>query len=148
MSTFVLGKVKGIMANALLNFAKKEGVQPENMQIVITADESGNPVYWLYKNFKSVKIKDQDGSETQKRLDFLEILNKNIDILGYESLSEPFMADTLQRMANECGSDIKNIRVMILTKDNEKAEPSLVLYNKDECVRQMFFETDIFQMTE
>ena len=97
------GIVKKIMVGGIEKYAKLHNVQPEMVQIKVVNNENGTVFYKICNNFKEVE------SAT-----FLQIMNKKMDLFGYESMSNPFMKKALVSYADETNDDVKNVSCFIL----------------------------------
>ena len=101
------GIVKKIMVGGIDKYAKLHNVQPEMVQIKVVNNENGTVFYKICNNFKEVE------SAT-----FLQIMNKKMDLFGYESMSNPFMKKALVSYADETNDDVKNVSCFILKRND------------------------------
>ena len=145
--SFVINQTETVMQKALLRFAKEFAIEPSQVQIVIFCkDDSMIPCYRLYVDYKpvSLSIPDIENSEVT----FLQILGVEMDWINREEMVAPFLSDALKRFSAELKCSATDVAVMVLTKDNEKAKPLLLLKKGVEDVRQLQLETDVFMMPE
>ena len=97
--------VKKIMLNGIRNFEKKYNVP--QVQIKVTNDVDGFVFYDICINFKSVE-----------RVTFLQIMDKKMDLLGYQALANPFMKKSLELYAKEHNEDLSNVCAFIIEVNN------------------------------
>ena len=108
--------IKGIMTTGINKYAKSMCVAPERVQIKVTDNENGNVFYEICDNFKAIE-----------KVTFLNIMDKKMDLFGYESMSSPFMKKSLISFSNENDADIKDVSVFIFKHQNTIA---LAFYDK------------------
>jgi hypothetical protein len=110
------GIVKKIMMTGLTKYAKKYEVSTEQVQIKVTDNPMGTVFYDICVGF-----------ETKERVTFLNIMDKKLDLLQYEAISNPFMKSSLNKYATETEDDVENVCSFIL-KHNDNI--GLSFYNK------------------
>lgn len=108
--------VKKIMLTGINKYAKSMCVSPEQVQIKVTNNEEGTVFYEICNSFKVVE-----------KITFLNIMDKKMDLFGYESMSSPFMKKSLLTFSKDNDIDIKDVSVFILKYGENIA---LAFYNK------------------
>jgi hypothetical protein len=108
--------VKKIMFTGINKYAKSMLVASEQVQIKVTNDEHGTVFYEICNNFKVVE-----------KVSFLNIMDKKMDLFGYESMSSPFMKKSLLACAKDNDADINDVSVFILKHGDNIG---LAFYNK------------------
>ena len=99
----VNGIVKRIMLTGITKYAKKYSESAENVQIKVTINEEGLVVYTMCNDFNEVEI-----------VGFIEIMDKKIDIFGYEQLATPFLGRCLIEFANEIQVSPLEVSIFIM----------------------------------
>ena len=99
----VHGIVKKIMLTGINKYAKKYSESAENVQIKVTINEEGFVVYTMCKNFNNIE-----------NVGFIEIMDKKIDIFGYEQLATPFLGKCLVDFSTEIDVSPLNVSIFII----------------------------------
>lgn len=108
--------VKKIMLTGINKYAKSMCVSPEQVQIKVTNNENGSVFYEICNNFKAVE-----------KVTFLNIMDKKMDLFGYESMSSPFMKKSLITFSKENNTEVNDASTFIFKhKDNV----ALAFYDK------------------
>lgn len=97
------GIVKKIMLTGLTKYAKIYDVQVDRIQIKVTDNSEKYVNYEICKDFKAVE-----------KVRFLQIMDKKMDLLGYESMASPFLKKSLIDFSKESEDEIENISCFIL----------------------------------
>ena len=116
-----------IMVNAINRFAKDNGVNSVNVQLMIKAsDEDCSPRYQLLIN-----------NRYQQDLTFNEILNVKLDFLGREIIARPFIASSLRRLRREHPCDYQDVNILIYKAKEEHTNPSLYFFEGTKAVKKI-----------
>ncbi len=141
------------LRKALARFADEiEGVkQTKAVQIVITTEvsETCEPVYRVLKNHNPLLQEDDAGGHTPNWT-FKQIMNKNLDLFGYEDRAREYLIAALAKLAEVNNIDPTRIEIRVITGDNSNyPRPVPWLYIDKKPVQapkgQLTFSKDIFQ---
>ncbi len=108
------------VSNAISRYAKEEGVENGQIQIVFTLKE-GEVCYEVVKNFDT----------SVKKVTFLELLNVRFDFLFKGQFVPPYIQKTIQYYAETLGFNENNISI-INCFTNGKV--SVLLYHKRDFI--------------
>ena len=108
--------VKKIMLTGINKYAKSMCVPVEQVQIKVTNNENGSVFYEICKNFKAVE-----------KITFLNIMDKKMDLFGYEAMSSPFMKKSLIKFAEENNANVEDASTFIF---EYKGNIALAFYDK------------------
>ena len=86
----VEGIVKKIMFTGIEKYAKNYGLTDLKVQIKVLNDENGSVTYKMCKNYVE-----------EEEVRFLQIMDKKLDMFGYEALASPFLKRSLIESAEE-----------------------------------------------
>lgn len=100
----VEGIVKGIMLTGLNKYSIINEVPLEEIQIKVSNDIDGTVFYDICKQFKTIE-----------RVRFTQIMDKKMDLLGYGSIANPFLKDSLIKFAEENSFEIDKVCCFILS---------------------------------
>jgi hypothetical protein len=115
----VEGIVKKIMFTGIENYAKKYGFNDFDVQIKVLNSQEENVVYKICKKY----VEEEDVS-------FLQIMNKKMDMFGYEGLASPFLKRSLIDCAEESELNVNQVCCFIFKYEdsNKKQKVGLVFY--------------------
>jgi len=113
------GIVKKIMFTGIEKYAKIFEVKELEVQIKVTNDDSGSVLYEMCKNF-----------QVKESVSFLQIMDKRLDIFGYEGLASPFLKKSLDDCASESRLNINEVCCFIMgfIDKNNKKQIGLAFY--------------------
>jgi hypothetical protein len=111
----VEGIVKKIMMTGINKYAKALNTSNENVQIKVNDDVNLNVFYTICKDFKDVE-----------QITFLNIMDKKMDLFGYEGLASPFLKKALEIFATEQSCDVSQVSCFIM---KHKETIGLAFYN-------------------
>ncbi|MEI7509975.1 MAG: hypothetical protein WCJ62_10985 [Flavobacterium sp.] len=94
----VQGIVKKIMITGLTKYAKAYNVTTGEVQIKVTNDINGTVNYEICVQNNVVE-----------KVRFINIMDKKIDFLGYESIANPFLKKSLEMYAKETNDELQNV---------------------------------------
>ena len=94
----VQGIVKKIMLTGLTKYAKIYDVPVGEVQIKVTNDTNGTVNYEICVQNNVVE-----------KVRFINIMDKRIDFLGYESIANPFLKKSLQMHSKETEDELENV---------------------------------------
>lgn len=114
---------KKIMLTGITKYAKELETNNESVQIKITDNPEGMVYFDICNEMK-----------TYKRVSFLNIMDKKLDLLGYEAISTPFLKKILESMAKSKDIELPNASVFIFCYKNDIV---LGLYNQTKNVLTM-----------
>lgn len=103
----VEGIIKKIMIGGMVKYSKLLEIPIEKVQIKVTDNPNGTVFYDICNNLKVVE-----------RVSFLNIMDKKMDLFGYEAMSNPFMKKSLEKYAFENDAEMEDISSFIM-KHNE-----------------------------
>lgn len=106
----ILDKVKNTLRNGIDRFAKEAGLTEEDVQFLIEielSEDSGTVVYYLLHQYKKVR-----------KVQFKEIMNVKLDILGQGIIVGNFIGRYMMTIAESDNKDLSQISVMICKKDD------------------------------
>lgn len=109
----ILNKVEKIMKGGIEKYAFQNSLDKANVQILVGI-ENEQLTYKMAENY-SPKL----------TVDFKYILNKKIDVLGYEAISTPFLIKSIEHFAEKYDVDVSKTHVFIT---NVKDALVLVVY--------------------
>lgn len=112
----VEGIVKKIMNTGINKYAKAYEVPSNQVQIKVTNDPDGTVFYTMCKNFKEVES-----------VNFLQIMDKRMDIFQYESLANPFLKKSLELYSKDTNDDVQNVCSFIMQVNDSNI--GLAFYN-------------------
>jgi hypothetical protein len=99
----VEGIVKRIMLTGIKKYAKIYEVEPKNIQIYVKDKPEGSVTFEICKEFR-----------VQEEVSFLQIMDKKIDLLQYESLASPYLKKSLEMYAFETNDELTNVSCFIM----------------------------------
>ncbi len=100
----VEGIVKKIMFTGIEKYSDKYGVADADIQIKVLNDPSGSVIYKICKRY----------TEEMEQVSFLQIMDKKLDMFGYESLASPFLKKSLIECAEENELSVDEVCCFIL----------------------------------
>ncbi len=104
------------MLGGIRRYAEKYGVTDLECQIQILPLNQG-VFYKMCKNWNAVE-----------RVEFVQIMGKKIDLLGFEALSAPFMRNSLEKFSEELSTDLEQTSVMLAIHPKNPNEIVLAVY--------------------
>lgn len=115
----VEGIVKKIMFTGIEKYAKIFGVTDLQVQIKVLNDDNGSVKYKMCKNY-----------EDEEEVRFLQIMDKKMDMFGYEALASPFLKKSLIEIAEESSLALSQVCCFILKYEdsNKKQGIGLAFY--------------------
>ena len=119
----VEGIVKKIMMTGINKYAKKYETSNDDVQIKVTDDIDGNVFYTMCNDFKDVE-----------EVSFLNIMDKRMDLFGYEGLASPFLKKALAIFSNEADYEISKVSCYIM---KHKETVGLAFYNERKNVKNI-----------
>lgn len=106
------GIVKKIMFTGIEKYAKNYGLTDLQVQIKVLNDENGSVIYKMCKNYVD-----------EEEVRFLQIMDKKLDMFGYEALASPFLKRSLIECAEENETNINQVCCFIFKyEDNNKKQ--------------------------
>jgi hypothetical protein len=135
------GRVRTIMSEATDRFAKKEGVKPNEISIVIhTKNEHCIPQY--YYMVKNSPKRDADNNILELKFK-RDILNKVFDPLGTEGLASQFLSNKF-KYYEELYSDqqvkAQGIYFMLHPKDEKASDFDVFLLHQKSLLKKISLE--------
>lgn len=111
MEEFIISETNKIFNKAIKRFAKKDGVEQENVSILLSLgqDEDRSVVYRICHEFVPVK-----------EVKIMDILGVLIDIKGYSLLVPPQIKKILENFESEQGSTDIEVGVFLDREDDEE----------------------------
>jgi hypothetical protein len=119
----VEGIVKKIMFTGIEKYAKIYDLTDLEVQIKVLNDENGSVVYKMCKRY----VEEED-------VRFLQIMDKKLDMFGYEALASPFLKKSLIECAEENETNVSQVCCFILKYEdkNKKQGTGLAFYKIEE----------------
>ena len=116
----VQGIVKKIMITGLTKYAKVYNVTTGEVQIKVTNDINGTVNYDICVQNNVVE-----------NVRFINIMDKKIDFLGYESIANPFLKKSLEMYARESKDELQNVccNIIVYSDTNGVSQIGLQFYN-------------------
>jgi hypothetical protein len=116
----VQGIVKKIMITGLTKYAKVYNVTTGEVQIKVTNDINGTVNYDICVQNNVVE-----------NVRFINIMDKKIDFLGYESIANPFLKKSLEMYARESKDELQNVccNIIMYSDANDIPQIGLQFYN-------------------
>jgi len=117
------GIVKKIMFTGIEKYAKNYGLKDLEVQIKVSDDPNGSVIYKMCKNYVE-----------EEEVRFLQIMDKKLDMFGYEALSSPFLKKSLIECAEENETNISQVCCFIFKYEdkNKKQGVGLGFYQIEE----------------
>jgi hypothetical protein len=112
----VQGIVKKIMITGLTKYAKLYNVTTGEVQIKVTNDINGTVNYDICVQNNVVE-----------NVRFINIMDKKIDFLGYESIANPFLKKSLELYSNETKDELQNVFCNIIMYSDANGIPQIGL---------------------
>jgi hypothetical protein len=118
----VQGIVKKIMITGLTKYAKVYDVTTGEVQIKVTNDINGTVNYEICVQNNIVE-----------KVRFINIMDKRIDFLGYESIANPFLKKSLEMYAKETNDELQNVcsHIIMYSDANGVSQIGLQFYNEN-----------------
>ena len=138
----ITGIVKGLLLYALQNWAKVAQKGCNEVQIglsVAPPEEEDGEREVIYTKIVN--------GEDNEKVEFLEVINKKMDMLGQEAMAKPFIQKSIAAFAEELECEDEEIFVIVYAlnaKAKKKSEVRLHLYKKSTPERPVTFE-EIFK---
>jgi hypothetical protein len=113
------GIVKKIMFTGIEKYAKNYDLKDLEVQIKVLNDPNGSVIYKMCKNYVE-----------EEQVSFLQIMDKKLDMFGYESMASPFLKKSLIECAKDSGISDDEICCFILkyVDGNGKQNVGLAFY--------------------
>lgn len=128
----ISGIVSKIMSSGIDRYSEEYGCTDADVQIQILSNGMGGVTYKMCKNW-----------QPQEEVTFLQIMGKKFDLLGYESLSTPFMVKSLDKFSKDYETPALNISVF-MAKRNERI--ALAIFEGRKNVRSLSLERHLEEM--
>jgi len=127
-------KTREIMLGGIRRYAEKYGVTDLECQIQILPMNQG-VFYKMCKNWNAVE-----------RVEFVQIMGKKIDLLGFEALSAPFMRNSLEKFSEELSTDLEQTSVMLAVHPKNPNEIVLAVYEGKKPLKTLTLATHFTNM--
>lgn len=122
------------MLGGIRRYAEKYGVIDLECQIQILPLNQG-VFYKMCKNWNAVE-----------RVEFVQIMGKKIDLLGFEALSAPFMRNSLEKFSEELSTDLEQTSVMLAIHPKNPNEIVLAVYEGKKPLKTLTLATHFTNM--
>ena len=115
----IIKQTKTIMQNAITNFAKKNGVENKDSQVLIYPSNAElEPKYKVCTNWKPIN-----------EVSFNELLNVKVDFLGREFIAGSFIKSTFGKIIREQKClDYQDVNVIVYSSSNNTKETDIKLH--------------------
>ena len=127
-------KTREIMLGGIRRYAEKYGVTDLECQIQILPMNQG-VFYKMCKNWNAVE-----------RVEFVQIMGKKIDLLGFEALSAPFMRNSLEKFSEELSTDLEQTSVILAVHPKNPNEIVLAVYEGKKPLKTLTLATHFTNM--
>lgn len=119
------GIVKKIMFTGIEKYAKNYGLTDLQVQIKVLNDENGSVIYKMCKNYVE-----------EEEVRFLQIMDKKLDMFGYEALASPFLKKSLIECAEENETNVNQVCCFIFKYEdnNKKQGVGLGFYSREDNI--------------
>jgi hypothetical protein len=97
-----------IMLGGICKYAKIFNASEKEVQIRITNGEGESVIYEICENW-----------QPKEGVSFKDILNKKIDILGYEQLATPFLKKSLKLYNEQFEVDFENLSLFLFNRNDK-----------------------------
>jgi len=122
-------QTKKIMLNAIKNFSKKDELEQNEVQFLISTKDkkSCTPNYLYMKKHIPDRI-----------VSFNDILGVKLDFLGREMIASPFIANTIRRLSREQQIEPLEVNVLIYSTGGDNV--SLYFFANKEPIKKLTFD--------
>jgi hypothetical protein len=129
----MLGAIKekftDIATKCTTRYAKEEGTMRDKVQLVFKLSDDGKDAeYVMYKDYKPLK-----------KITFMQILGKKVDLMGYSLYVPKFIRGSLVRFCDTFSIEQKNVRVVLSIQEN--GDLFMYLYNGGNFIREVELES-------
>lgn len=137
MQDFITNETKKIFGKAIKRYAKKDGIEENNVSILLhlfdegEIDEEGD-----LKRYVGYKI--CHNYTPVKSVGIMDILGVKIDLKAYSFLVPPQIKNILQNFESETGS--RDIEVGVYLDRNDSEEVNYFLFNNGQVVKKFNLE--------
>lgn len=97
-----------IMLGGICKYANIYQTQEKEVQIRVTKDQSNGLNYEICQEW-----------QPKEQVTFKDILNKKIDILGYEQLATPFLIKSLDLYQKEFGTEEEKLSIFLFNRNDK-----------------------------
>lgn len=120
--------VKKIMITGLTKYAKAYNVPISEVQIKVTNDIESTVNYEICLQNKIVE-----------KVRFINIMDKKIDFLGYESVANPFLKKSLEMFSKEINVELQDVcsHIIMYVDANGVSQIGLQFFNKNEKIKSV-----------
>lgn len=138
MIDFIQSETKKMMYKCCERYARENGLNVENVQLILGLDEG------LDENTNTYTI--CEDYVRKVNYDIMEVLGVKIDFLGYSKLAPPFILKSLVRFSKEHKISLDKTLVMCVPTKNKKGKNDILLfiYNDNQYVETINFH-DLFR---
>ena len=81
-----------------------------------------------------------------ERVEFVQIMGKKIDLLGFEAISAPFMRNSLEKFSEELSTDLEQTSVMLGIHPKNPNEIVLAVYEGKKPLKTLTLATHFTNM--
>jgi hypothetical protein len=116
MIEYIQSETREIIYNCCERYAKKKGIEIENIQLILGINKDGN-TYSLCERFNP-----------KEHLSINEVLGVRIDFTGKSLIAPPFIRKSLFRFAEQYKLNPIETKILCIPSINEKGKPDVMLY--------------------
>lgn len=140
----VVKKVRSIMVNAVHNFAKKDGVEPNEVQFFIHTKgkseiDGGADIKYFYA-INGKPVKKEGGGVVD--ISFLDILGKKLDIIGMGMIASQYLRTVFFENAKELDCEQEDLYIMLIP-NKDADDVACCLYKEANAVKRQTLD-DLF----
>lgn len=129
----IFEKTRDIMLKGINKYSQLYGVQTNQVQIHISAlGEKEGLKYSMCQDW-----------QPKEEVTFLQIMDRKIDLLGFEMLSTPFMHKSLLKFSKDHDCALENTSAFL---SKHKDSVAISVFKDTECVRSLTLEKHFQEM--
>jgi hypothetical protein len=128
----IFEKTRDIMLKGINKYSQQYGTQSNQVQIQIVAQGEGGLKYSMCQDW-----------QPKEEVTFLQIMDRKIDLLGFEMLSTPFMRKSLVKFSKDHDGTLENMSAFL---SKHKDSVAISVFKDTECVRSLMLEKHFQEM--
>jgi hypothetical protein len=128
----IFEKTRDIMLKGINKYSQEYGTQTNQVQIQIVALGEEGLKYSMCQDW-----------QPKEEVTFLQIMDRKIDLLGFEMLSTPFMRKSLVKFSKDHDGALENMSAFL---SKHKDSVAISVFKDTECVRSLMLEKHFQEM--
>jgi len=125
-------KAKKIIGEAMRRFAKENNVGLKDIQLLVSVDPQGVPIYKLMVSYTPTEDKTVD-----------DIYPIKFDIAGVKGIITMFIAKAMERIADSSNKPVTDINVIMYQLDEERGIELFAYYKREAMLKMVENESNI-----